>query len=196
MKASYFVLLLVIGFSAYLIKLWEPQYSVPLYIGVLLLSLTFGVIVKNINLAHISLFLILINGLEYIIFQFGVIDLVAGDRGYLMQGALIFGMQLIISLVAVIIFIFRVQISRKISSSSNISLTHFDTFFHWFFILSALNCFAALIENTFRNIYQFDFQFFYDIYPSVSYVIWALTLGALTTMMILSIKEKGSQLTV
>ncbi|OHU89218.1 MULTISPECIES: hypothetical protein [Pseudoalteromonas] len=195
MKASYFVLILIIAFSAYLIQLWEPKFTAPLYIGVLSFCFIFGLLIRNVNLAHIALFLFIINGIEYVIFQFGVINLVAEDRDYLTQGTLIFGTQFIISLLSVFIFLFRVQISRKISNSQQVVLTHFDTFFHWFFILSAFNCLAALLENTFRNIYQFNFQLFYDIYPLVSYIIWALTLGALVTMMILSIKENDAQVT-
>lgn len=195
MKASYFVLIFVIAFAAYMIQLWEPQYTAPLYIGVLSVCFIFGVIIKNVNLAHISIFLFIINSLEYVIFQYGVISLVSESRDYLIQGAIIFGTQFIISIIAVFIFVFRVQVSRKISNSQQISLTHFDTFFHWFFILSAFNCLAALLENTFRNVYQLDFQFFYDIYPSISYIIWALTLGALITMMVLSIKNQDTQLT-
>ncbi|WP_046003608.1 hypothetical protein [Pseudoalteromonas rubra] len=192
MKASHFVMLLIVAFSTYLIQLWEPQYTAPLYLGILSLCILLGLVLNNINLTHIALFLVVINGLEYGFFQMGVIDLVAKDSDYLTKGTVIFGIQFLISVFAVLLFIFRVQLSRKISNSDKVALTHFDTFFHWFFILSALNCFIALLENVFRNIYDLEFRFFYDIYPSVAYVLWALTCGSLVTMVILSLKDRNS----
>ncbi|MDK1288603.1 hypothetical protein [Pseudoalteromonas umbrosa] len=191
MKPFNIILLIISAFTLYFIQLWEPQYVAPLYLMLLSVCFIFGLKNNDINLTHISLFLVVINGIEYITFT-KLIDPIAQNNDYLSKGTIIFGLQFVINLVAVCVFIFRVQLSKKLFGSSKVSLTDFDAFFHWFFILSAFNCLLALAENTVRNIYDIDFQFFYDLYPIVAYLLWALTFGALITMAYCSIKERNT----
>ncbi|AOT07842.1 hypothetical protein S4054249_08300 [Pseudoalteromonas luteoviolacea] len=191
MKTSFLIVLSVVAILAFFIQLKTPFVVTPLYILLLCFALFAGQVLKDINIFHTSLFLLTINSLNYIIFISGLIDLTAIDNDYLSQGTYVFGVQLIVNFVAFCVFIFRVQLSRLISSSNNIKLTYFDALYHWYFLFLMLVCFLALIENYLRIALDFTSTFVYDTFELLHYLPWSLTCGTLLAMIIYSIKEKS-----
>ncbi|KZN63244.1 hypothetical protein N473_17605 [Pseudoalteromonas luteoviolacea CPMOR-1] len=129
--------------------------------------------------------------IEFILFGTGLIDLGAPDDNYLIVGTKIFGIQLLINLFAIVLFIFRVQVSRFFSRSGKIILTDFDGLFHWIFIAAGIMNVLALIENAIRNGLNWkSLRFIYDIYTTFGYAIIAVTCGLLLTMLIIQVKNK------
>ncbi|KZN58717.1 hypothetical protein N473_04590 [Pseudoalteromonas luteoviolacea CPMOR-1] len=192
MRTTFLIALSVVAILAFFIQLKTPFIVTPLYIMLLCTSLFAGQVLKDINIFHISLFLLTINSLNYIIFISGLIDLTAVDNDYLSQGTFVFGAQLLVNFIAFCIFIFRVQVSRALSRSKNIKLTYFDALYHWYFLFLMAVCFLALLENYLRNAFHLNFTFIYDTFEILHYLPWSLTCGSLLAMIIYSIKEKNN----
>lgn len=192
MKLSHLILIVIIAISAFYIQVRNPDIVTLLYLTFLGFGIVCGMVLKDVNITHISIFLFLVNLVDYVLFGMGIIDLSAHNNDYLVLGSLVFGIQFVVNLIAIAIFLFRVQISRAISKSKSIELTNFDGLFHWFFMFLAVICFLAFTENAIRNVFDLDsFEFIYDYYEILYYIPWALTCGTLLTMMICSVKDKN-----
>ncbi|MBQ4812706.1 hypothetical protein J8M20_15205 [Pseudoalteromonas luteoviolacea] len=191
MKIVHSILITVIALVAFYIQIDNPVYIFQFYLSVLTFCFLFGAINKEPNICHISLMLAFIAVAEYSLFATGVIDLGQHDDNYLIIGTIVFGLQLLINIFAVLLFVFRIQISRFFSSSSKIILTDFDGLFHWLFIAAGVVNILALIENSLRNALGWhSLTFIYDTYEIYGYAIIALTCGLLLTMLILKVKNR------
>ncbi|AOT10048.1 hypothetical protein [Pseudoalteromonas luteoviolacea] len=191
MKLAHLIFATVIALTAFYIQIDNPSKVIHLYISTLAFCFTFGIYKNEPNIYHISIILFLIAISEHLIFSYGLVNLGKNNDNYLVVGTVVFGIQLLINLFAIILFIFRVQISRLFSSSSKIILTDFDGLFHWVFIAASFMNILALIENALRNgLGWLSLTFFYDIYPTFGYALIAVTCGLLLTMVIIQLKNK------
>ncbi|MCG7546637.1 hypothetical protein [Pseudoalteromonas sp. Of7M-16] len=191
MKPSQLIVLTIISISVFYTLVGNPKVVTEIYLITILPALLYGFIKKDPNIIHISIFLILINLSEYIIFGYEIISLEAIDINKVVHGILIYGIQMLISLTAVAIFIFRVQISRKISKSEKVDLTYFDGIFHWIFLYTSLVYLAAMIEYTLRNVFDLpSLILVYNNNETLIYLAWALTCGTLLSMVVHSIRSE------
>ncbi|MBQ4850716.1 hypothetical protein [Pseudoalteromonas sp. MMG012] len=142
---------------------------------------------KDINVTHIAGFIFILTAVNYPIFDSGLINYVTPSDNKLLQGTIIYGTQLILSIITVFVLIFRVQLSRLISKSNNIALTHFDGIFHWLYIYASLIYLLALLENIAWSHFELkSWTLIYDNFEGLIYIGWALCCGALLAMMISS----------
>ncbi|BBN80503.1 hypothetical protein PA25_04880 [Pseudoalteromonas sp. A25] len=189
MKLSNLILFTIASIAFFYIQLWDDRIVTPLYLFLLGFSTIYGVYTKNINMAHIAGFIFILTGISHIIFETGLINEATPEENKLLQGTLIYGTQLLISLLIAIVLIFRVQTSRALSKSKNIELTHFDGVFHWIFIYMAAVNLLALLENIAWSYFELkSWTLIYDNFEGLIYIAWALCCGALLTMMICSKK--------
>jgi hypothetical protein len=190
MKISQLILLTIISLAIFFTLVGNPMITSEIYLSVITLSLLFGAFKKDVNIVHISCLLLAFNLLEYIVFGYGLIDLSTFNKNPVIHGSIVFGTSLLLSIIAVLTFIFRVQISRVISKSDNIELTYFDGLFHWVFIYTSLIQLLALVEHLVRHVLGLrNITFVYHSYEALIYIAWALICGLILTMIIISIKS-------
>ncbi|WP_125717956.1 hypothetical protein [Pseudoalteromonas rubra] len=194
MKLSNLILLSIASIAFFYIHLWDERLVAPLYLTMLGLCMTYAIYRKDVNIMHISGFIFILNVITHTVFEFGLINNITPTGNPLLQGTLIYGFQLVLSLLIVLVLIFRVQISRKISNSPNIHLTHFDGVFHWLYMYTSFIYLLGLLENVAWSYFEMkSWTFIYDNFEGFIYIAWALCSGALLTMMILSAREDGSE---
>ncbi len=190
MKLSNLILLSIVTIAFFYIYLWDNNTVAPLYLIFLLVCYIYNTYTKDVNSSHITLFILLMTLAEYIVFISGLLSLEVTDENRKYQGALIFGTQVLFSIMTFFILIFRVQISRMISNSKKIKLTNFDGLFHWLFLYSGVIAFLALIEHLARHLLGLkSITIIYDSYEALVYIAWALNSGLLLSMMIISTKN-------
>ncbi|CAH9055926.1 hypothetical protein PSECIP111854_01683 [Pseudoalteromonas sp. CIP111854] len=186
-------LLDIVTLAFILSQLWSDIIVTPLYLSLLGICAAYGVYRKDINMTHIPGFIFVLTAINFAIFEVGLINYVAPESNKLLQSALIYGSQLLFSLAIVLVLIFRVQLSRLLSSSNNIELTHFDGIFHWIYIYTSLIYFLALVEDmTYIFFDMKSWTLIYDNFEGLIYISWALCCGALLTMMIVEAKSNRS----
>ncbi|WP_249348581.1 helix-turn-helix domain-containing protein [Pseudoalteromonas citrea] len=174
-------------------QLWNPDIVTQLYLFLLVVCTAYAVCTKNINMAHITGFILFTYSINYFIFQAGLINYITPETNKLLQGTIIYGTHLLFSLVLVLILIFRVQLSRLLSQSKNIELTHFDGLYHWIFIYTSTVYLLALLENVAWSYFEMkSWTLIYDNFEGLVYIAWAVSCGALLTMMICSSKNNRS----
>ncbi|MBQ4862688.1 helix-turn-helix transcriptional regulator [Pseudoalteromonas sp. MMG013] len=167
--------------------LWSHLIVTPLYLLLLGVCAAYGVYKKDINVTHIAGFIFILTAVNYPIFDSGLINYVTPSDNKLLQGTIIYGTQLILSIITVFVLIFRVQLSRLISKSNNIALTHFDGIFHWLYIYASLIYLLGLLENIAWSHFELkSWTLIYDNFEGLIYIGWALCCGALLAMMISS----------
>jgi transcriptional regulator with XRE-family HTH domain len=173
-------------------QLWSPEIITQIYLYLLVVCTAFAVYTKNINIAHIAGFILLASGAHHIIFILGLINDVTPSENALLQSLLIYGTNLMFSLVLALILIFRVQLSRIISNSKDIELTHFDGIFHWIFSYMAAINVLVLLEDMLYILFDFkSLTLIYDNFEGLVYIAWALSCGTLLTMIICSVNERN-----
>jgi DNA-binding XRE family transcriptional regulator len=171
-------------------QLWSPEIMTQSYLYLLVVCTAYAVYTKNINMAHITGFILLISGVNQSVFSMGLINNITPDNNLLLQGTLIYGTNLMFSLGLALILIFRVQLSRIISHKKNIELTHFDGIFHWVYIYMAAINLVTLIENIAWSYFEMkSWTLIYDNFEGLVYIAWSVNCGALLTMMICSSKD-------
>jgi DNA-binding XRE family transcriptional regulator len=171
-------------------QLWSPDIITQIYLYLLVVCTAYAVYTKNINMAHIAGFILIIVGANRLVFETGLINDVTPSNNPLLQGLLIYGTSFLFSLILALILIFRVQLSRILSNSKNIELTHFDGIFHWIFIYMALVNSIAMAEYIGWSYFEMkSWRFIYNNFEAFIYIGWALSCGALLTMMICSFKD-------
>jgi hypothetical protein len=190
MKLSNLILLSITSIAFFYIQLWDVQLVTPLYLSLLGICAAYGIYTKNINMTHIAGFIFVLNTIAYVVFETGLINHVTPDENTLFQSSFIYGVQLLFSLSTVFVLIFRVQLSRMLSNSRNIELTHFDGIFHWLYIYNSMIYLLTLIEDVFYNSFDMkSWTLIYDNFEGLIYISWALCCGVLLTMMICSSKD-------
>ncbi|KZW99003.1 hypothetical protein JL49_20115 [Pseudoalteromonas luteoviolacea] len=191
MKLVHLIFATVIALTAFYIKLDNPNNVVFLYIVVLAFFYAFGIFNNEPNISHISMILVIVTLIEHLTFAYGLVNLGQLGDNFLIIGTIVFGLQILINLLAILLFMFRVQISRLFSNSSKIILTDFDGLFHWLFIAAGFVNVLALIENALRNAFGWhSLTFIYDTYEIYGYALMAIACGLLLTMLILKVKNK------
>jgi transcriptional regulator with XRE-family HTH domain len=171
-------------------QLWSPEIITQLYLFLLAVCTTYAAYTKNINMMHINGFILFIYIINYFIFQVGLINYITPEANKLLQGTIIYGAHLLFSLALVLILIFRVQLSRLLSQSKSIELTHFDGIFHWIFLYTSTIYLLALLENVAWSYFEIkSWTLIYDNFEGLVYIAWALSCGALLTMVICSSKD-------
>ncbi|CAM4106507.1 hypothetical protein [Pseudoalteromonas byunsanensis] len=194
MKFSQLIVLTIISMAIFYIMVGNPKITQEIYIVAIALTTCYGAIKKEPNVMHIALILLLINLLDYFVFAFGIIDLSSVGKNRILHGSLVYGIQLLISIFAIIILILRVQISRAISRSSKIELTYFDGLFHWVFIYLSLIYILALIENLAQHALGWDsMTLIYHNFESLVYIGWAVSCALLLTMVMITEQNAGSK---
>ncbi|KAF7772361.1 hypothetical protein PCIT_a2423 [Pseudoalteromonas citrea] len=141
-------------------------------------------------MAHISGFIFALTAINFTIFSTGIIDIVALQENQLLRGTIILGIQLIFSVITMIILIFRVQLSRKLSSSNNIKLTPFDGIFYWLYIFTSIIYALGLLENVAWSYFKIaSMDLIYSNIAGLIYISWALCCYMFLTMVVLSINK-------
>ncbi|TMP22879.1 hypothetical protein CWB99_23770 [Pseudoalteromonas rubra] len=194
MKLSHLILVIIAAIAFFYIQLWEHVVVTPLYLVLLSACTIYGVYKQDVNVAHISGYILVLTAIDHTIFATGLINNVTPEKNKLLQGTIIYGTHFLLSLAMVIVLIFRVQITRLFSNSSKVKLTHFDGIFHWIFIYNSAVYLFALLENIAWSYFEMkSWTLIYDNFEGLIYIAWALCCGALLTMMILSAREGGTQ---
>ncbi|MBQ4850718.1 hypothetical protein [Pseudoalteromonas sp. MMG012] len=190
MKPSSLILLSIISLAFFYIQLWDDRIVMSLYLSLLGMCIAYGAFKKDINITHIAGFIFILTTISHAIFEMGLINNITPDENKLLQIVLVFGTQILFTLITATVLIFRVQLSRLLSKSKNIELTHFDGIFHWFFIYMAVINFLALIEDVMYNYFEMkSWTLIYDNFEGLIYIAWALNCGTLVAMMITSKKS-------
>ncbi|BBN80502.1 hypothetical protein PA25_04870 [Pseudoalteromonas sp. A25] len=175
-------------------QFWDSTIVTSWYLLLLGLCTLYGTFTKNINIVHITGFVFVMTASNYIIFETGLINNVTPSGNLLLQGTLIYGVQLLFSITTVLILIFRVQLSRLLSKSNSIKLTHFDGIFHWLYLYTSLIYLLGLLENIAWSYFELkSWTLIYDNFEGLIYIAWALCCGALLTMMICSSKGDNTR---
>ncbi|CAH9053635.1 hypothetical protein PSECIP111951_00862 [Pseudoalteromonas holothuriae] len=191
MKLSNLILLSIVSLAFFYIQLWDDRLVTPIYLSLLGICSIYGAYRQDINMAHIAGFIFGLTALSPIIFETGLINYITPEDNKLIQSSLIYGTQLLLSLTVVVVLIFRVQLSRLLSSSNNIELTHFDGIFHWIYIYTSIIYFIAFLEDMAYIFFDMkSWTLIYDNFEGLIYISWALCCGALLTMMIVSAKQR------
>ncbi|MCG7560323.1 hypothetical protein [Pseudoalteromonas sp. McH1-42] len=194
MKLSNLILLSIASLAFLYIYIWDISIATTLYVTLLLLSTMYGVLKQEVNVTHISGFILAGTGISYVIFEAGVVDVITPSENKLLQGTIVYGVQFLLNLLTATALIFRVQISRVLSKSKQIELTHFDGIFHWIFLYMCLINLLALLENIAWSYFEMkSWTVIYDNFEVFIYIAYAICCGALLTMMILSAREDGTQ---
>ena len=193
MKLSNLVLLSIISMAVFYMQLWNDRLVTPLYLTMLGVCVIYSAYKKDVNVAHIAGIMLVLTGVEYAIFETGVINYVTPSENKLLQGTLIYGVQFLFTMITALALILRVQISRLISKSKQIELTSFDGLFHWIFMYMAVINLLALVENIIWSSGFKSWTFIYDNFEGLIYIAWAVCCGAVLTMMICSAKSNDSQ---
>ncbi|MCO7189025.1 MULTISPECIES: hypothetical protein [unclassified Pseudoalteromonas] len=194
MKLSNLILLSIACLAFFYIHLWDDRLVTPQYLIFLFVCACYGKYKKDSNITHISGYIFIVTGVSFVVFENGMINYVTPSESPLLQGTIIYGTQLILSLATVFVLIFRVQLSKLISKSPQIELTNFDGIFHWIYIYMSLVYFLGMIENIAWSYFELkSWTLIYDNFEGLIYIAWALCCGALLTMMILSAREGDAQ---
>ncbi|MCF6434536.1 helix-turn-helix transcriptional regulator [Pseudoalteromonas sp. MMG022] len=174
--------------------LWGPKIMMEIYIAAITLTACYGAVKKELNVLHIALILLFINLVDYIVFAFGIVDLSTEGKDEILHGSLVYGVQLLISIFAIVMLILRVQISRAFSNSSKIELTYFDGLFHWTFIYLSLIYVLAIVELFVRyRLEMHSVTIIHDNFKSLVYIGWAISCALLLTMVIVTEQKNKLQ---
>lgn len=193
MKLSNLVLLSIVTLAVFYMQLWNDRLVTPLYLTMLGVCVLYGIYKEDVNITHIAGIILVLTGVEYSIFETGLVNYVTPSENKLLQGTLIYGMQFLFCVIITLALILRVQISRFISKSKQIELTYFDGLFHWIFMYMAVINLLALVENIIWSSGFKSWTFIYDNFEGLIYIAWAVCCGAVLTMMICSAKSNNSQ---
>ncbi|WMN61121.1 hypothetical protein NI389_06970 [Pseudoalteromonas xiamenensis] len=128
--------------------------------------------------------------LEMMIFDTGLISLKSSDEERLFQNTVIFGIQFLSNLAALIPMVLRVEFQTKIWPFYEPKLTIADNVFPYTLLLSSIVIFCSLIENYLRNGLGYDIKFFYSIYDIVGYFVLSTNATILTYLTINSYKDE------
>jgi len=190
MKPSHLILFSIASIAVFYIQLWDDRIVTPLHLSLLAICTAYAIYIKNINMAHIAGFILLVTGTNHTVFEIGLVNNMTPSDNLLLQGTLVYGTNLMFSLALALILIFRVQLSRRVSDSKNIELTHFDGIFHWVYIYMAAVNLVTLLENIAWSYFEMkSWTLIYDNFEGLIYIALALSCGALLTMMICSSKD-------
>ncbi|MBE0366463.1 hypothetical protein [Pseudoalteromonas aurantia] len=190
MKLSNLILLSIASIGFFYIQLWEQQLVTPIYLSLLGVGAVYGLYVKDINMTHITGFILVITLINRAIFETSLINYMTPEEDPVLQGLFIYGTQFLFSFIVALVLIFRVQLSRLLSKSKSIALTHFDGIFHWLYIYTSVIYLLALLENIAWSYFNMkSWTLIYDNFEGLIYVAWALSCGAIITMMITSTKS-------
>ncbi|PAY01842.1 hypothetical protein KIJ96_14145 [Pseudoalteromonas piscicida] len=194
MKLSNLVLLSIASISFFYIQLWDESLVMPLHLLLLSVCTLYGMYRRDINITHIAGFILVLTASSHAVFELGLINYTIPDENKLLQGTIIYGVQLLFSITTALILIFRVQISRLISKSKQIELTYFDGLYHWIYMYTSLIYLLGLVENIAWSYFNLkSWTFIYDNFEGLIYIAWAICCGAVLTMMICSAKSNDSQ---
>lgn len=122
--------------------------------------------------------------IEMVLFGFGLISTSSSDEDRLKQNTIIFGVQFIISLIALIPMVKRVELQKLIWRNYEPKLTLADQVFPWMLLFTSLKIFGALFENYLRNGLGYKIQFFFDTYDITGYLMLSITACILTFMLL------------
>ncbi|OHU90605.1 MULTISPECIES: hypothetical protein [Pseudoalteromonas] len=193
MKLSNLILLTIVSVAIFYIQLWDDRIVTPLHLSLLGVCVAYAIYSKSINMAHIASFILVCTVTNRLVFETGLINDVTPADNALLQSLLIYGTNLLFSLILTLVLIFRVQLSRMLSNSKNIELTHFDGIFHWIFIYMVVINLLILLEDMALILFDMkSWTLIYDNFEGLVYVGWALCCGTLLTMMIVEAKSNRS----
>ncbi|MBQ4850559.1 hypothetical protein [Pseudoalteromonas sp. MMG012] len=193
MKLSNLILLSIASIAFFYIQLWEIHFVIPLYLIMLSVFIAIGIFTKNVNMTHISGFILALTSLSVVVYESGLVNYVTPEENPLLQSFLIYGTQIFFTVTIAIVLIFRVQLSRLLSNSRGIELTHFDGVFHWIFLYMAMINLLALLEDMAYILFDIkSWTLIYDNFEGLIYIAWAVCCGALLTMMICEAKLSRS----
>ncbi|OHU90840.1 hypothetical protein BET10_04800 [Pseudoalteromonas amylolytica] len=174
-------------------QIWSPIIITPIYLALIGICIIYGVYTKNINMIHIAGIIFILTAASYTIFESGLINKTTPDDNAVLQSILIFGTQLLLSLVVVFLLVFRVQFSRLLSKSKDIQLTHFDSIFYWIYIYTSIVYLLALLEDLAYILFDLtSWTLIYDNFEGLIYFAWVLCCSALLSMMICSTKTPSA----
>lgn len=175
------------------------MHSPPIFLWVYLIYVLF-IIVLSLRLndkdtAFIGFIAFLPFFIEMVLFGFGLISTSSSDDNRLKQNTIIFGVQFVISLIALVPMVKRVELQRLIWRRYEPKMTLADQVFPWMLLFTSLKIFGALFENYLRNGLGYKVQFFYDTYDITGYLMLSITACILTYMLLEAYKDSKFNVT-
>ncbi|TMO75808.1 hypothetical protein [Pseudoalteromonas aurantia] len=165
-----------------------------LYAASIIFVAGYGILKKEINITHIALIFFTIYSFEYFIIEIFTEKLKEIGMSKIFIANIHFGFQITSSLIATVILIFRVQLSRLITKSEEVSLTLFDGITPWIYIYMTLISTLTAVEYNLD--YFFDFKYFsfvYDYYEVFIHISMSAVISTLLSMLICHEKDLKKQ---
>lgn len=168
----------------------NPDFNTIIYAITLIFFFLYGVYRKELNIAHISVFIITLYAFEYTTLDYLYAYAKTLFESSLITANLHFSFQLICTFLSFTIFIFRVQISRLISNSKNIKLTPFDNIITFIYLYTGAVILLAISEQTLYSKFNINsLSFIYDYFEFLIYIGMSAILTTLASMVICHEKD-------
>ncbi|MFC0117943.1 hypothetical protein ACFFK7_08415 [Pseudoalteromonas xiamenensis] len=159
-----------------------PFLFLRLYVVFIFLIILFSIKFKDRDTTFIAIIAAIPVCLEMVIFNTGLVSLESTEEERLFQNTIIFGIQFLANLAALIPMVLRVEFQSKIWPFYEPKLTIADSVFPYTLLTSSVVIFCSLIENYLRNGLGYDIRFFYSIYDIVGYFVLCISATVLTYM--------------
>ena len=196
--SNLFIFLSVILCSSMYYFKSSPVFSIVLIVGCIFVMF---IKYKDVNTFQVSLIMLLFYSVEYLLFN-NVIDLSINSANPVLVGLKIYGTQIVIYSITILILFFRIPIFRRLSKSKSIGLTYQEGPITYLLYLSIFLSLLRMIENTIVNIdylgvegwmvkYMIEFDFMSIIYKYVAYALRSI-MAILILSMIVVLKIKKS----
>lgn len=181
---------MMLTFTSY-IFIENPHITIKLYLISAAFVALYSILKKELNMLHISAFVISLCTIEYITIGFFDNFLKSSFSDKLTVAILYYTYQILFNIIGFFVFIFRVQISRVLSRSKEIKLTPFDNIIHWVFIYKFIVISLHTIDYYINSKYNIStLSFFYTFYEELIYFGMATIITILVCMAIYYEKEK------
>ncbi|TMO61244.1 hypothetical protein CWC18_12045 [Pseudoalteromonas aurantia] len=197
MKNSTIIIYTIVFTAIFYSILNNPDITTIIYISTLGSFAIYGYVRKNINLTHIASIITIIYTIEFCIFHFIIPVLYESKPSEEAFFYTAFGAQLLISVLSLICFLLRVQISRAISKSDEILTTAFDGVLVWVYIYFSTICTLAILYSFSKFNLEINLlNFIYDHYEKFIYAGMSVILGILLSMLICHEKDLKNKLKI
>ncbi|TMO61224.1 hypothetical protein CWC19_20980 [Pseudoalteromonas aurantia] len=184
------LILMVLTFFSYTL-ISNPKITSVIYLTSTLIVIIYSILKKEINMLHISSFISLIYAVEYTSIGYYEEFLTSFISDSFVVSIFYYLYQIAFSLIGIVLFIFRVQVSRVISKSKHIKLTPFDNLLPWIYMYNFIAVTIHSFDYYLDEIHQVKtLSFFYIYYEEILYLGMSMIITILVSMVIYHEKEK------
>lgn len=196
MKKSTIIILAFILTSIIYTLIGDVELISIIYLSSILAAIFYSVLKGEINLKHISFLFLITYIIEYSSTEIITQNMELAGSSKFIIAVVHYTFQIIASILATIAFIFRVQISRLISKSGNISLTLFDGIAPWIYIYMIILLSLSLAEYVLYEKFNFTYlSFIYDYFKILMFIAMSGVTSILLSMVICHEKDLKRQST-